>query len=78
MIDAHGGYYFDEAAIRAHLAAHGVEIESAGERYGAAGNGPSLYLQDAYVEWKINDRFALDASDLNGVVLGGNIQFGWI
>jgi hypothetical protein len=24
------------------------------------------------------DRFALDTSDLNGVVLGGNIQFGWI
>jgi hypothetical protein len=24
------------------------------------------------------DRFALDASDLNGVVLGANIQFGWI
>src|SRR5215813_4126274 len=28
---------FDEAAIRAHLAAHGVTIVEEGERYGAAG-----------------------------------------
>jgi hypothetical protein len=26
---------FDEAAIRRHLAAHGVEVTDAGERYGA-------------------------------------------
>jgi len=37
---------YDEAAIRAHLAAHGVEIGEAGRRYGAEGDGPSLYLRD--------------------------------
>jgi catechol 2,3-dioxygenase-like lactoylglutathione lyase family enzyme len=37
---------FDEPAIRAHLAAHGVEIADAGERYGAEGDGPSLYVRD--------------------------------
>jgi catechol 2,3-dioxygenase-like lactoylglutathione lyase family enzyme len=37
---------FDEAAIRAHLAAHGVEVVDAGQRYGAAGDGPSLYVRD--------------------------------
>ncbi len=37
---------YDEAAIRAHLAAHGVEIGEAGRRYGAEGDGPSIYLRD--------------------------------
>ncbi len=37
---------FDEAAIRAHLAAHGVEIVEEGDRYGAAGDGYSLYIRD--------------------------------
>lgn len=37
---------YDEAAIRAHLAAHGVEVGEAGSRYGAEGEGPSIYLQD--------------------------------
>ena len=37
---------FDEAAIRAHLAAHGVAIIDEGQRFGAEGNGTSLYLQD--------------------------------
>jgi catechol 2,3-dioxygenase-like lactoylglutathione lyase family enzyme len=37
---------FDEAAIRAHLAAHGVEISDAGKRYGAQGDGPSIYVRD--------------------------------
>jgi catechol 2,3-dioxygenase-like lactoylglutathione lyase family enzyme len=37
---------FDEPAIRAHLAAHGVEVVEAGSRYGAAGDGPSLYVLD--------------------------------
>jgi catechol 2,3-dioxygenase-like lactoylglutathione lyase family enzyme len=37
---------FDDAAIRAHLAAHGVEASDTGQRYGAAGQGPSLYIQD--------------------------------
>jgi glyoxylase I family protein len=37
---------FDEAAIRAHLAAHGVEIVEEGARYGADGDGFSLYVRD--------------------------------
>ena len=37
---------FDEAAIRSHLAAHGVAIIDEGERYGAQGDGTSLYIQD--------------------------------
>jgi len=37
---------FDEAAIRAHLARHGVEVTESGARYGAEGDGPSLYVRD--------------------------------
>ena len=37
---------YDEPALRIHLAAHGVEIIDAGNRYGAQGNGPSLYIRD--------------------------------
>jgi catechol 2,3-dioxygenase-like lactoylglutathione lyase family enzyme len=37
---------FDEAAIRAHLAAHGVQAGPVESRYGAEGEGPSIYLQD--------------------------------
>lgn len=37
---------FDETAIRAHLAAHGVDVVDAGPRYGAEGEGPSLYIRD--------------------------------
>ena len=37
---------FDEAAIRAHLASHGVEIVEEGSRYGADGDGFSLYVRD--------------------------------
>jgi glyoxylase I family protein len=37
---------FDEAAIRAHLAAHGVEVLESGPRYGAQGEGPSIYVHD--------------------------------
>jgi glyoxylase I family protein len=37
---------FDEAALRAHLAAHGVEPGDVGTRYGALGNGPSMYIRD--------------------------------
>ena len=37
---------FDEAAIRAHLAAHGVEVVEEGPRYGADGDGFSLYIRD--------------------------------
>jgi len=37
---------FDEQAILAHLRRHGVEVEDARTRYGAEGNGPSVYLFD--------------------------------
>jgi RimJ/RimL family protein N-acetyltransferase/extradiol dioxygenase family protein len=37
---------FDEEALRAHLGQHGIEIVEAGERYGAKGTGPSLYIKD--------------------------------
>ncbi len=37
---------FDEAAIRAHLDAHGIEVGELKTRYGADGNGPSLYIED--------------------------------
>jgi glyoxylase I family protein len=37
---------FDEAAIAAHLDAHGVAHGEAVPRYGAEGDGPSLYLDD--------------------------------
>lgn len=37
---------FDEAAIRAQLAAHGVQAGPVESRYGAQGEGPSIYLQD--------------------------------
>ena len=37
---------FDEGAIRAHLAEHGVVVVEAGQRYGAQGTGPSVYVLD--------------------------------
>ncbi|OEZ64060.1 VOC family protein [Duganella sp. HH105] len=37
---------FDEAAIRDHLAAHGVTAGQVESRYGAEGEGPSIYLTD--------------------------------
>lgn len=37
---------FEEAAIRAHLAAHGVAAGALASRYGAEGEGPSVYLTD--------------------------------
>ena len=37
---------FDEPAIRAHLAAHGVDVVEEGPRYGADGDGFSLYVKD--------------------------------
>jgi glyoxylase I family protein len=37
---------WDEAALRAHLAAHGVEVEPAATRYGAGGQALSVYLRD--------------------------------
>jgi catechol 2,3-dioxygenase-like lactoylglutathione lyase family enzyme len=37
---------FDEPTIRAHLAAHSVPIVEEGPRYGADGDGFSLYVRD--------------------------------
>lgn len=37
---------FDEPSIRAWLAAHGVDAGEVASRYGAEGEGPSLYLAD--------------------------------
>jgi glyoxylase I family protein len=37
---------FDEQDLRAHLAAHDVMAGEVVERYGAEGNGPSLYITD--------------------------------
>ena len=37
---------FDEAAIRRHLDAHGVPAGPVESRYGAEGEGPSIYLRD--------------------------------
>ena len=37
---------FDEGALRAQLADHGVEVGEVARRYGAEGQGPSLYIQD--------------------------------
>jgi catechol 2,3-dioxygenase-like lactoylglutathione lyase family enzyme len=37
---------FDEAAIRAHLAANGVESGEVSTVYGAEGMGPSFYVRD--------------------------------
>jgi glyoxylase I family protein len=37
---------FDEATIRSHLASHGVSAGALELRYGAEGEGPSLYLSD--------------------------------
>lgn len=37
---------FDEAAVRAHLVAHGVEAGETESRYGAEGEGPSIYVSD--------------------------------
>ena len=37
---------FDEAAIRDHLASHGIEAGRTERRYGAEGTGPSIYILD--------------------------------
>ena len=37
---------FDVDAIRAQLEAHGVEPGEVAQRYGARGNGPSMYIRD--------------------------------
>ena len=37
---------FDEAAIRAHLERRRVAVIESGQRYGAEGEGPSVYVRD--------------------------------
>jgi len=37
---------FDEPALRAHLDAHGIAAGPVESRYGAEGEGPSLYITD--------------------------------
>jgi catechol 2,3-dioxygenase-like lactoylglutathione lyase family enzyme len=37
---------FDETAIRAHLERSGVAPGDVGQRYGARGTGPSMYIRD--------------------------------
>jgi len=37
---------FDAAAIRRHLESHGVKPGEVFTRYGAEGNGPSMYIHD--------------------------------
>ena len=37
---------WDPDALRAHLATHGVDIVEEGERYGARGDGYSVYVKD--------------------------------
>jgi len=37
---------WDPDAIRGHLRLHGVEVGDVVARYGALGNGPSLYISD--------------------------------
>jgi len=37
---------FDEQAIRLHLVQHGVEAGPTVSRYGAEGEGPSIYIED--------------------------------
>jgi catechol 2,3-dioxygenase-like lactoylglutathione lyase family enzyme len=37
---------FETAAILAHLAGHGVTVPPPANRYGAEGEGPSIYLSD--------------------------------
>jgi glyoxylase I family protein len=39
---------FDETALRAHLESHGVAPGDVGRRYGARGNGPSMYIRDPH------------------------------
>ena len=37
---------WDAAAIKAHLARHEVEAGEVADRYGASGQGPSIYISD--------------------------------
>lgn len=37
---------FDEQSIRQHLSMHGIEASPTASRYGAEGEGPSIYVAD--------------------------------
>jgi catechol 2,3-dioxygenase-like lactoylglutathione lyase family enzyme len=37
---------FDDDAVRTHLAAHGIAVGAPVPRFGAEGDGPSVYLSD--------------------------------
>ena len=37
---------FEEEALRRHLAAHGIDAGESALRYGAGGEGRSLYIED--------------------------------
>ena len=37
---------FDAQAVRSHLQSHGVDVGEVVQRYGAEGDGPSLYIDD--------------------------------
>ncbi len=37
---------FDAGTLRAHLARHGIEMGDVKPRYGAEGEGPSVYIED--------------------------------
>ena len=37
---------FDAAALRTHLQAHGITMGEVTRRYGAEGQGPSIYIED--------------------------------
>ncbi len=39
---------FDEVAIEAYLKGHGIDIGEKGIRYGAQGDGPSIYIRDPF------------------------------
>ena len=51
----------DEPAIRAHLSAHGVDCGPTETRYGARGDGPSIYIRDP--EGNVVELKGLSASD---------------
>lgn len=37
---------YDEDALRAHLGEHGIDVPESALRYGAEGEGPSVYIED--------------------------------
>jgi len=77
---------FDESEIRRHLQAHGVDAGPTETRFGAEGNGPSIYLHDPEgntVELKgpstkvvsqcgTNHVVGHPERDANGLASGGN------